>query len=750
MTSNPSLLIDLAGIARLAEVQRPVVSMWRTRFAAAAVPFPCAVDERGGRMLFDAAQVAEWLTRTEHGNNREARADAAAAATPPGFSFSHRQSVAEIEALITLYSQRGALVDLSPATLRTVAADTDPQDDYVRSELEAHAERGADWLSYAELLIDAAYSPSGALALVARRRATSLRPAGSDGHLADDVIELVAEATRALVLHATDGGDDVTAVLDPHDAELTAALAEELGDEAELSLPVGADARRSRRRLVTDGRWLSAPDAREASRSVVVARVPAGRGDDAVAMLRAIDDVALGMGALDSAVVIGPARAMVDGLDPAAELVRSDILRTGRIRGVARLTPGLVESTPREALALWVLGAPMAQVTISERFTLVADLTDVALTSAARADLVSDLLASLGTRGEVRAHAFRFARPVRTSTLLARGGSILGSMPSPATQRVPRDAHELPALLDTTADAVRGDIEPLRVIPATDSPRSSVAVADAVRDGHLRVVPGTRLDSTLHGTEGLIVVSAADLDDPGTIGSTRVDQFAFATLHPSAALTQPGDVIFRTGPTAAAWVDVEGSKIVGYTARVLRVTAGDAGGLVPELIAIDIIGQAAGPGAWNRWLLRRVSPRAITPLRGRWPRSLRGATHSSTELPNSIGTRSSSRAVSPLEQWLSPPTPTSPNTPMPRSSPRHPLSKDRHAPRHESRPAGAVNDEGAERHALEGRRQTARIDGCLAVQRCHSRARLLEVRVGCVRRAASGHPHRARRRWVRR
>lgn len=114
MPTNTALLIDLAGVARLADVQRPVASMWRTRFAATDDPFPQAISEMGGRPLFDASQIAEWLARTDHGNNPDVEADAAASAIPAGFSFSDAQAVAELGALIALYSQRGELEGLSP------------------------------------------------------------------------------------------------------------------------------------------------------------------------------------------------------------------------------------------------------------------------------------------------------------------------------------------------------------------------------------------------------------------------------------------------------------------------------------------------------------------------------------------------------------------------------------------------------------------------------------------------------------
>ncbi|GAA4072414.1 hypothetical protein GCM10023065_28320 [Microbacterium laevaniformans] len=54
MSTAPSLLIDLAGVARLAGVQRPVASMWRSRFASSPDPFPRAINVEGGRACFEA------------------------------------------------------------------------------------------------------------------------------------------------------------------------------------------------------------------------------------------------------------------------------------------------------------------------------------------------------------------------------------------------------------------------------------------------------------------------------------------------------------------------------------------------------------------------------------------------------------------------------------------------------------------------------------------------------------------------
>ncbi len=607
MSTAPSLLIDLAGVARLAGVQRPVASMWRSRFAAAPDPFPEPIADEGDRPRFDAEQIADWLARTGHGNNPEARADAAAAATPPDFSFSDASAVAELQALITLQAQIDALDDLSHSEIEKAAADTDAHDQSLRREITAHVARGAPWLTFATGLVDAAYSPSAALRLVTRRHAASNRAAGSAGSLVADAIALVVDATLALA------GNNPTVMLDASDPELSSAIASALGDDASIVLPPGVDSRRVRRQLLVDGQWV-ADAAEPAARSVTVARVPSDRDEDVSAILQSVDEISLSLRNSDAAVVVGPARALVDRLAPADERARADILRSGRVRGIARLSSGLVDSAVRESLALWILGEPKGEVPHAHRITAVADLTGAALTPATRADLISDLVAGMGGGRDLRAHSFRFASFVATASLQARSGSLVASVarkPAATTE----EAAELPALLDIAAEAVRADLAPIEIAPDQHDVPRAASVAELIRDGHVRRIQGTRLDPALLGSEGLVVVTASDLDEPASIGSARVDQLAFAGRHPSTQLTRPGDVIFRTSPTAAAWVDTDGSKIVAYPARVLRITTADPGGLVPEIVAADIAGAPAGPGVWKRWTLRRVAPRTIAPLR---------------------------------------------------------------------------------------------------------------------------------------
>ncbi|WNY34074.1 hypothetical protein Q9Q99_00155 [Curtobacterium flaccumfaciens] len=95
-------------------------------------------------------------------------------------------------------------------------------------------------------------------------------------------------------------------------------------------------------------------------------------------------------------------------------------------------------------------------------------------------------------------------------------------------------------LLDLAADAIRDDITPVEIAPAShDVPRPAL-VPDLIEARHLRRIPGVRLDPDLLGSEGLIVVTPSELDDPASIGRTRTDQLEFAARNPNAQLTPRG------------------------------------------------------------------------------------------------------------------------------------------------------------------------------------------------------------------
>jgi hypothetical protein len=213
----------------------------------------------------------------------------------------------------------------------------------------------------------------------------------------------------------------------------------------------------------------------------------------------------------------------------------------------------------------------------------------------------------------MQAHAFRFARPARTASLLAsRGALVAGSV---ARKSTPTSDRDLPAMIDQAFMGLGVDAPQLSPAAVPGPTVSESSIEQLIENRHIRLHAGTRVAADELASAGLVAVGAADLDDPALIGHRRVDPLVFAARHPSARLTVAGDVVFRTAPTAKAWVDQDGSKVVVHPARILRIDRADPGGLVPELIAADIDQAPSGPAAWRRWQLRRVAPQVGEPLR---------------------------------------------------------------------------------------------------------------------------------------
>ncbi|MDE0546343.1 hypothetical protein [Microbacterium sp. C7(2022)] len=606
---RPALRLSLSDVAALAKVRRPVASVWRTRFATGEDAFPAPITRRSGVPLFDAAEVADWLIRTGHGNNPEARADAAASATPADFEWADEEHVAELDALIVLASHLDALTGVDPTELRRGARDMDPDDAFLTREVSKHLEREQGWTTYADALIDAAYSPEGALEFSRTRLAATTAADGSAGALAETALDLFVDATRSLVQQSA----ATCLVIDRGIDESTAVrTATGLAEDVAVSVAPSRRERSIRRHLFGSRVWID-DHIDGGAPAVRIARVPGVPGDSVERMLADADDVALSLRSDDVAVIIGPARALIDALPPDVRASRDDVLRSGRLRAAVRLPHGLATAAAREPLALWILGPTVGDVPRGDRVTAVADLIDHELTDATRADLVSDVLAGMGSRADAMARTFRFARLVRTASLLARSGALLPARTAQATSQT--RAATLAARLDA-AERIAGSDLPKSIAPISGD-ASAVAPAilgDLVSQRHARIVPGTRLAPEHLGDTGLIVITAENLGSERP-NRGRIDPLVFAQQHPSAQLSRPGDVIFRTAPTAMAWVDHEGSHVVAYPARTLRITAADPGGLVPELVAADIATQPSGPGAWKRWMLRRVAPAAIAPLR---------------------------------------------------------------------------------------------------------------------------------------
>ncbi|MDD0859399.1 hypothetical protein NHF46_20100 [Arthrobacter alpinus] len=219
-------------------------------------------------------------------------------------------------------------------------------------------------------------------------------------------------------------------------------------------------------------------------------------------MLTAIDNISLGMTDQECAVVLAPAPILSDSLlrtthNREAEAIRSDILRSDRVRAIVRLPQGMLPSSPRQAQALWVLGPAHANVAIADRWTMVADLSGQEMTAAVRADLVGDLAASMGNRDYVRAHSFRFARIMRTRSLLAKQGSLTAAAQSTPNPALPSQASaaELIRAENLVESVNQSQTSTLSIALSAENRTelSPTTVDAAIKSGAVKYLPGHRL-----------------------------------------------------------------------------------------------------------------------------------------------------------------------------------------------------------------------------------------------------------------
>ncbi|WP_018773321.1 hypothetical protein [Arthrobacter sp. 131MFCol6.1] len=624
MNEAEALRMSLSDVASLAQVQRPVVSMWRKRSAGSTHPFPEPTALEGGRELFDADKVASWLHATGRGNNPEARNDVAAFARTPATATygTSATTLNALTALLTLKAMTGtALGSLSPDELLDLADECDPDDLFLYSELEAVGAALASTAAFADRLVDSAYNTTAAFEqLLAARFRAGLRE-HSDTALTDSAVDLVASA--AVELAATLGGDSVFADSTRGGSDLLMGVVQISGESSALTFLTADDdggaARLVRRRLRVhgvDGGQIRVDSSGEFAVHGPVVHVaqypsPGQPAMDAAEILSAVEQVVLQMDDHQRAVLIAPARVLCDvPLTASAAGLRSGLLRTGRVRAIVRLPQGLLRSKPREAQALWVLGPSFAEVPIAERWTMVADLSAQELTEDVKQDVVSDIVASMGDRATVRAHSFRFARLVQTRLLLASRKSLAvahpsGSTPASGGAEATLRVEELVRLLQASES---GQSVAVNVLPADLNTKAQPAsVQELLAAGNLKYIKGNRLeDADLAPSGGPRVLGPADLLSPHTAPPRHLSLLDFAASNPSGRLTEPGDVVFCTSPRPAALVDTEGGSVVVFPARVFRIDAGDPGGLVPDVVAADINNLPAADKSWRQWRLRRV------------------------------------------------------------------------------------------------------------------------------------------------
>ncbi len=628
---DAALLITLADVARLAQVKRPVVSMWRTRSTGTDNPFPEPVRTADGVEQFDAGSVTTWLEQTGRGNNPDVGDDAAAYAHPASLAG----DFPALTALLCLKVVSGELLagmDLS--ALEILAREADAEDALLYREIAGLGVKAGVLAGYADRLADASYDPAAAFEQLMADRFRRNLAGHSRTALRENARRLVARMAQGLAVAAkqpvpvfvdpTAGGSDLL-------IEIARASA---GGPVPTFMTSDSDSescRLARRRLRVhdvhrepllvddDGSF------QISSAAVLVAQFPSPGMPSMTdtEILSAIDNIVLQMDNKQLAVILGPASALSDRVTSGeATRIRGDLLRSDRVRAILRLPKGLLVSAPRQPLAIWALGPVHPDVRISDRWTIVGDLGDAELGEPEADAIVTDVVAALGSYRSVRAHAFRFARRVPTSRLLARRGSLVGDTarsrgPGHTTSAdVALRVEELARGLGFSGDTstVNLKLEPTEIQDA--SPVELRALGQLIASGVLRLVPGNRIDdSDLHAPSGRLVIGSAELTGDLRSGERLVDQL-IAGRYSAVRYTEPDDIVFCTSPRVAATLDQVGGSVVVFPARVLRSTGKAAGNVVvPEVLATDI--NAVDPHAteWRLWQIRVAPPDQATSLR---------------------------------------------------------------------------------------------------------------------------------------
>ncbi|RAX48245.1 hypothetical protein DQ353_16295 [Arthrobacter sp. AQ5-05] len=602
--SGTTLTLSLTDVSLLARVQRPVVSMWRTRSRNTATPFPAPVEQSNDQELFNADEVVSWLRQTGRGNNPDAAEDSAA------FASNARENFEVLSALLVLRALTGLeLGGVDPEDVLDLAEEIDPDDECLFGEIEGDSASLVPLLALADQLSEASYSSVAAFEKLVKDHSRTRR---TETVFAAAAIDLLASAAVALS-GETSTFYDAT----PDDGEVLLAIAAKFNelDNVVLGLspiiPVST-------RMVLRRLWINAFSRENLRLEGIAARIPGlvtvahfpyrERPDlTGPQILTDIDDISLDMDSSQAAVILAPARLLTDALPSgSAARIRDSLLRSGKIRAAVRLPAGLLTSKPRQPMALWVIGKERIEVPIAERWMMVADLSTTGLDEAGRHDLVADLQASMHDKATIRARAFRYGRLVQTRLLLAGDGNLCSRPRSaPPTTATGSDAAAL-VMAETEINSLNAVAGPraldISVEPGDAMATSSASLGELLHHKYLRLIPGTRLHATdSQAREGFTVLGLPELRGSNT--PRYVDRLVLASDYPRAQLTEPGDVIFSDVGASTAIVDPHGASLVQYPARILRINNAKSLGLIASVLAADIRGRHGGP--WRRWLVKR-------------------------------------------------------------------------------------------------------------------------------------------------
>ncbi|MEU7868123.1 N-6 DNA methylase [Dactylosporangium sp. NPDC049140] len=621
-------LVSMAEIAAMAQVKRPVVTNWKRRH----VDFPAPHPGVNPHALFDGAEVVAWLIRTGRGNVDAAQLQTELslhALSAYAQRIGPRPLVELVSSLLCLRHLDGRpLVSgdsigasdsaHARAELLARAQRIDFDDEFVLHELRGAENLLGDLAYLAENLVEAAHSGSGAHEwLLAARNRLGLVGLSADT-LAPELTQLIAKI--ADVQHRATGQLQVR-IADPNarSGDLLTALASQAEDpEQVLVLAAEPDewlARLIRRRLLLAGVAEISLDIQVgveleeqiADPDLIVTQLPyqAAEQRSTLDALDAVERVSDLLGSGSTGIVVGPATALIDALSGTHEAKRrSALLRGGVVEAVIGLPNGAVPFRAGYRTAMWVLTRD--PVPAARGNVLLIDASTHALGDRFLAHVAEDLLVwrAEGLRPD-DGHAPRTGHIVRVGDLNA---NLHAPLIRPALHPHSHAIDDRPALIgelehrllrahnDTLRyveehGALRG-----RVVRRTGAKPARTTIGTLVTKKRITRLAGHRLAPTHVTPDGTYrVIGSAEISADHPTARRGIDWFTLAAEYEHTILTEPGDVIYTSTPTWAAMVDSEGSSVIEFPARGLRVNPTAKNPLTGRILAA-LLNTAREPG----------------------------------------------------------------------------------------------------------------------------------------------------------
>lgn len=633
-------LVSMSEISVMAQVQRSVVSTWRRRYDS----FPVAVSESAGRSWFHGQEMVQWLLATGLGNADPAQLRTELslyAITAHAERFGPRRLVEIVGSLLCLrhLSEKPLISDKAGDTqinahgvwdaLRRRAEQLDTEDGFVLRELRA-ADSSAVLLAHlAEDLVEAAYTNGGAYERLLELRARL--------GLTELTAEAVTSDLRQLLVQLADPQSMVErrgqiTVADPHAqaGDLLAAIVRAVDDPTTIcALAAELDgwlARLIRRRLLLGGveeldldvQTGSDLEEKLADPDLIVTQLPyhAGETRSKLAALEGVERVSDLLGPGCTALVLGPADALVDALTGTEEAqLRSSLLRSGIVEAVINLPGGVTPYRPGYRCALWVL--TRAPVSAARGFVLLTDISAESLSEQVRTRLAEDILLWRAEGRRHDGHDPRYGRIVPVARLDAEFGGPLTPPGPPASQLLARTVNERPALiaeakgrLEQAGEHARGYADDhgrlrVNVVRRTGNRPTLATVGALIAARRVVKVKGHRLDPRHLVSDGHHnVLGPEEICGTDPVGARRIDRAIFAS-YTYAAFTEPSDIVYTTAPRFGLMVDHGGFSVVAFPARILRVIPEVERPFTPRVLAA-LLGAARNTGR---------SPGAVRPAR---------------------------------------------------------------------------------------------------------------------------------------